>query len=230
MLRWVARYRIEGVEAARKEYRRIRSTHRGPLLICANHLTLIDSALVAWALGSSFTYLRDYAALPWNVPEAKNFAASYVQWITTYVMKCLPITRGGDRAEISRVLTEFSELLSWGEVGLVFPEAGRSRTGRIDVDLAAAGVGRIVNALPGCKVLCVYLRGRGQETFGDVPARGERFTVDLRFIAPKSEHRGLRGSREVSQQILGELADMERAHFAGLSRASRGHEGQRPES
>ena len=219
LLRGVGRYRIEGADEARAEYRRIRATHRGPLLICANHLTLIDSALVAWALGSPLSYLRDYASLPWNIPEAKNFAASFVQWATTYVMKCLPITRGGDRAEVSRVLVEFIELLSWGEVGLLFPEAGRSRTGRVDVEVAAAGVGRIVNALPGCKVLCVYLRGDHQETFSDMPAKGETFRVDLRFFEPKSEHRGLRGSRDVSQQILAELADMERRYFS-LSRRS----------
>ena len=52
LLRWGVGYKIANAEAARGEYRRIRAMHRGPLLICANHLTLVDSALVAWALGS----------------------------------------------------------------------------------------------------------------------------------------------------------------------------------
>ena len=42
----------------------------------------------------------------------------------------------------------------------------------------------------------------------------ERFTVGLRLVEPRSEHRGLRASREVSRQILAELADMEREYFA----------------
>ena len=213
LLEYAGGYRIANAAAAREEYRRIRATHRGPLVVCANHLTLIDSALIAWALGTTKTYLRDYGALPWNVPEARNFAASVLQRVTTYVMKCLPITRGGDRNEVSRVLSEFTHVLSWGEVGLVFPEGGRSRTGRIDVELAAAGVGRVVNGLAGCKVLCVYLRGDHQEAFSDYPVRGERFTVGLRLVEPRSDHRGLRASREVSRQILAELADMERQYF-----------------
>jgi len=212
-LRWVAGYTIEGVDAARREYRRIRAEPGGTLLICANHLTLIDSAIIAWALGSAGWYLVHYSSLPWNVPERRNFAVSLGQRVATYVMKCLPITRGGNRGEVARVLAEFAHLLSRGDVGLVFPEAGRSRTGRIDVDTATPGVGRIIRSLPGCRVLCVYLRGRHQETFSDYPERGERFDVALKLMEPKSEHEGLRGSRDVARQILAELGAMEQRYF-----------------
>jgi hypothetical protein len=215
-LRAVGRYSIDDVAVARGEYRRIfaqASTDGAPLLICANHLTLIDSFLIAWALGSAGWYLRHYAALPWNVPERTNFAVSLGQRTLTYVMKCLPITRGGNRADVARVLAEFAYVVSQGDVGLLFPEAGRSRTGRVDVDAAAVGVGRIIRSLPGCRVLCVYMRGRGQSTFSDYPARGERFRVALELIHPHTPHDGLRGSRDLARQVLGVLARMEQTYF-----------------
>ena len=34
-------------------------------------------------------------------------------------------------------------------------------------------MGRIVRAVPAARVLCVYLRGDAQQTWSDLPARGE---------------------------------------------------------
>jgi hypothetical protein len=215
LLEYYGGYRVDGMEEARREYQRIRAGSRQPLLICANHLTMVDSAIVAWALGSPGWYLLHYSSLPWNVPERKNFATSLVDQVASYVMKCLPITRGGPRGEVAQVLAEFAYLLAGGEVGLVFPEGGRSRTGRVDVEAAAAGVGRVVQSVPGCQVLCVYLRGEHQTTFSDLPAEGERFHLDLKLIEPRSEHRGLRGSRDVARTIVAELAAMEARYFDG---------------
>ena len=76
-LRGILGYRIEGQRAVRRAYRRIWRERTGPILICANHLTLIDSFLIGWALGSPALYLRHFAALPWNVPERRNFAGSH---------------------------------------------------------------------------------------------------------------------------------------------------------
>src|SRR5882724_5571872 len=163
-------WRIEGVAAARREYRTLRRS-AGPLLVCANHLTLVDSALIAWALGSPGWFLAHYAALPWNVPERQNFASSLVSRVLVYVMKCVPITRGGDRAEVGRVLACLVHLLERGDVVLIFPEGGRSRGGAVELDSAAYGVGRVIAELPGCRVLCVYLRGEHQDGCSDLPAR-----------------------------------------------------------
>ncbi len=213
LLRLVRGYRIEGVEEARAEYRRLRRESEAPLLVCANHLTMIDSALVAWALASPWAYLRDFAALPWNAPERTLFAASRVTRALTYALKCLPIERGGAREGVAGVLRAFAALLGRGEVGLLFPEGGRSRSGRVEVESAAYGVGRVVRAVPGCRVLCVYLRGERQEGHGVWPAWGDRLRVALSCIEPKSEHGGLRGSRDVARQITARLAAMEREHF-----------------
>jgi 1-acyl-sn-glycerol-3-phosphate acyltransferase len=128
-------------------------------------------------------------------------------------MKCVPIVRGSDRREVAAVLDRLGYLLARGEAVLIFPEGGRSRTGRVEVESAAYGVGRIANELPGCRVVCVYLRGEAQTTFGDLPPRGERFRVQVDAIEPRPQHAGVRGSVEVSRQILARLAELERRHF-----------------
>src|SRR5262249_49065389 len=121
--------------------------------------------------------------------------------------------RGGDRREVGRVLARITWLLARGEAGLMFPEGGRSRSGRVDTQASTYGVGRVVRALPRLRVLCVYLRGDSQATWWDARVRGERFRVRVEEIEPKSDHGGLRGSLEVSRQILAKLGDMEREHF-----------------
>jgi 1-acyl-sn-glycerol-3-phosphate acyltransferase len=215
VLRFVCGFRIGGVAEARARYRALRAGSRSPLLLCANHLTLVDSVLIAWALGSPAWYLLRFSSLPWNIPERRNFASSWWSRALIYVLKCLPITRGGDRREISGVLSRVSYLLEIGEVVLIFPEAGRSRSGRIDVEAAAWGVGRIVGSVAGCQVLCVYLRGDRQSQFSDLPARGQRFRVELALLEPKSDLKGLRRSMDLSRQIVTKLAEMEQRWLDG---------------
>jgi 1-acyl-sn-glycerol-3-phosphate acyltransferase len=207
VLRLALGYRIEGLRELRRQYREIRAADHAPLLICANHLTMIDSALIAWALGSPGWYLRHFSSLPWNVDSTP------LQRALAYAMKCLPISRGGIRRGVAEVLERLCEVLAAGEVGLVFPEGGRSRTGRVEEEAAAYGVGRVVRAVAGCRVLCVYLRGAHQEGYTAMPVRGERFRVTLRMVEPKSHHDGLRGSLDVARQIVRVLAEMEQRHF-----------------
>jgi hypothetical protein len=213
LMRFGLSWRIEGMAAARGYYRGLRRNRDGPLLVCANHLTLIDSALVAWALGSPAWFLAHYAALPWNVPERRNFADSLASRALVYLMKCVPVTRGGDRREVAAVLDRLVYLLDRGEAVLVFPEGGRSRSGRVELENATYGVGRMIGALDGCRVLCVYLRGEHQDGHSDVPPRGERFHVRLACIRPTSEQGGVRRARDLSQQVVCTLVDLERSHF-----------------
>jgi hypothetical protein len=213
VLRWWYGWRILDAKAARREFRRLRSESSAPLLICANHLTMIDSFLIAIALASPWWYVAHFGALPWNTPERENFSRTWWLRIGTYVMKCIPIERGGDRREIGRVFERFSYMLSRGDVGLIFPEGGRSRSGRVDVDASTYGVGRVVKALPGCRVLCVYLRGEGQTSYTDAPARGERFRLVFASLEPKAEHGGMRGSLAITKQILARLAALEKDWF-----------------
>ncbi len=212
LMRFGFGWRIDGMDDARRVYRDLRRSG-DPLLVCANHLTLVDSALVAWALGSPWWFLLHYAALPWNVPERQNFAASIVSRVLVYLMKCVPVTRGGDRTEIGRVLARLVRLLARGEVVLIFPEGGRSRSGAVEAESAAYGVGRVIAALPGCRVLCVYLRGERQEGFSDLPVRGDRFRVQVECLRPTSELKGMRRARDLAQQVTRTLTTLEQRHF-----------------
>jgi hypothetical protein len=217
LMRFALGWRVEPAEheAARREYSRIRRESKAPLLVCANHLTMFDSFVVGWALASPWTYLRDFGAMPWNTPEEVHFASTWWKRTLAYLYKCVPLKRGSDRSEVAKVLAKVGFLLARGQAVLVFPEGGRSRSGRVEVESAAYGVGRLVNSLPGCRVLCVYLRGEGQHTWSDLPRRGERFHVALALIEPKSDQRGLRGSLDVARQITAQLAEMERSYFDG---------------
>jgi hypothetical protein len=174
---------------------------------------MIDSALIAYALGSPLWYVLHFTSLPWNVPDRNTFAARPWQRALTYAYKCLPIERGGARAEVADTIARFVQLLRDGDVGLIFPEGGRSRSGRIEVENAAYGVGRIVKSVPGCRVLCVYLRGDAQHAYSGLPARGDTVRARIAWLEPKSDKRGLRGSLEVSRQIMSRLAELEREHF-----------------
>jgi hypothetical protein len=217
LLRCWLRLRFEGIAELRRAFRRFRSTSDAPLLVCGNHLTMIDSALIAYALGSPAWYLLHFASLPWNVPDRNTFAARPWQRALTYVYKCLPIERGGSRAQVAEALARFTHLLRRGEVGLIFPEGGRSRSGRVETENAAYGVGRIVRAVPSCRVLCVYLRGDAQHEYSGLPARGDRIRARIAWLEPKSDLRGLRGSLEVSRQILVRLSELEREHFDAVA-------------
>jgi 1-acyl-sn-glycerol-3-phosphate acyltransferase len=207
------RWRVVGAGELRRAYRQIREKSQAPLLICANHLTMLDSFVIGWALGGSWFYLTHFSSLPWNTPERVHFASTWWKRALTYVLKCVPLTRGSDRKEVAHVLEKVQHLLGSGDVVMVFPEGQRSRTARVELESAAYGVGRIVAAVPGCRVLCVYLRGDGQREMTDAPARGEVFRGRLALIEPKSDERGLRGSLDISRQIVGKLVELERDHF-----------------
>ena len=207
------RYKIADVGTVRARYRALRAQSDGPILVCANHLTLVDSFLIAWACGGIGYWLTHPDELPWNTPERMNFSKTWVHRALIYAAKCIPITRGGAREDVGDVLERVKHLMERGETALIFPEAGRSRSGRVEESSAAWGVGRIVGAHPNCRVLCVYARGRAQDTWGDFPAKGDTLDVSLTCIEPKSDAKGVRRSRDLAGQIIRQLMNMEAAHF-----------------
>jgi hypothetical protein len=214
-MRYGLGYRIQRLRHIRREFRRLRSEAPGPLVVCANHLTMIDSFLIAWALAPPWQYVLNFDLLPWNTPERANFASTWRNRVLAYFAKCIPISRGGNRAEVGAVLDRVTHLLSLGEIALLFPEGGRSRSGRVEPEDAAWGVGRIVGALPGCRVVCVYLRGEKQETWGALPEKGDEIYVDIECIEPKSDSRGVRRSRDFARQVIAQLVRMEQKYFDG---------------
>lgn len=213
LLRWRRGYRIERHAEIRRQFREI-TERKQPLLVCANHLTLIDSVILIWAFASLWRYAIDYRLFCWNLPAIEN-ARKHRSWrVITYLSKCLPIDRFGSAAHTGSVLAKICNLLRRGECAMLFPEGTRSRTGRIDLSAVTYGVGRILQEVPDCRVLCVYLRGKGQETFSNFPEPGEVFEIDLAVINPTSAHVGRRGARDLSHQIVEKLKAMEEQHFA----------------
>jgi len=215
VLRFVFGLRVENLAEIRARYRALRAQTNGPLLICANHLTMIDSFIIAWALANPWRYVFRFSELAWNTPERNNFGKTPIARTLIYLAKCIAITRGGARDEVAAVLARVIHLTQRGETAMIFPEGGRSRSGRVEVERAAWGVGRIVGAVDGCRVLCVYMRGEKQDTWSDFPAHGDRIHVDFVCIEPKSDARGVRRSRELSMQIVSQLRNLEQEFFDG---------------
>jgi 1-acyl-sn-glycerol-3-phosphate acyltransferase len=214
-LRFVLGYRIDDVVALRQQYRQLRDESDAPLLICPNHLTLIDSVIIASALVPWWRYLIHFDELPWNTPERRNFARTGVTRALVFIAKCIPLSRGGERSEVARVLERLGYLLNRGEVALVFPEGSRSRTGRVCSEAIAWGVGRVIASTPGCRVLCIYLRGDTQESWGSVPNMGDHFYIRMECFEPKSDYRGARRSRDLAGQVVARLSHMEGVYFDG---------------
>jgi len=214
LMRFGFRWRIRDAASSRARYTGLLAD-RKPLLVVANHLTMVDSALIAWGLGSALGHVWRYRGLPWNVPEQSRVESSWLWRLLAYLMKCVPVPRSGERLVVAQVLERLGHLMRSGEVVLMFPEGGRSRSGQIDAESLAHGVGRLIKEVRDCRVLCVYLRGDAQSTWSNLPAAGDTFTIATRLVEPRSSLRGLRASRDLAAQVVGHLADMERAYWAG---------------
>ena len=208
------RWRFHDTAASRAQYSSVLRGEARPLLIAANHLTMADSALIAWGLGSTLQHVVEYRGLPWNVPEQARVESSWVWRMLAYLMKCVPVPRGGDRKVVADVLKGLRHLMQRGEVVLMFPEGGRSRSGRVDTESVTYGVGRLIKELGSCRVLCVYLRGDRQRSWSNMPAAGDTFSIATRLIEPRTELRGMRGSRDLANQVLRQLVEMEEEYLA----------------
>ena len=79
----------------------------------------------------------------------------------------------------------------------------------------AWGVGRIISSTPGCRVLCIYVRGDTQETWGSIPNMGDRFYIAMECFEPKTDCRGARRSLDLVSQVVARLAHMEEVYFDG---------------
>jgi hypothetical protein len=185
-----------------------------PVLVCANHLTLIDSLVLIRALGSGLRYVFDQRRFAWNMPELRNLGSSPLTHAGVYLGKCLPVVRQGPQEQTARTLGKVTHLLQRRQWVMIFPEGTRSRSGRVDTQDFAYGVGKLVQDVPGTRVLCLYLRGRGQATFGNLPRKGETFDLLCDVLTPTSTATGMRGSRDISRAIVQRLAELEAVWFA----------------
>lgn len=207
-------YRIRNLDKVRRQWAELMENHKGPWLICGNHLTLIDSVIMIYALVSLGGHVMKFQRLPWNLPERANFQRSLFMTILCYLSKCIPVSRGGDREEMQATLAKCNYLLERQQIIMVFPEGRRSRTGRVDTENFSYGVGRFLQDHQDCRVLCVYLRGDAQATYGDLPRRGDTFTITMdAFMPGMPAGQGLRAQRDLAGQIVRRLAQMEEDYF-----------------
>jgi 1-acyl-sn-glycerol-3-phosphate acyltransferase len=230
----LAGYRIRDLKRIRREWKDLLREHRGPWLICANHLTMIDSLLLTYGLLSMKDHCLRFDMVPWNLPERANFHKHIVLRVLCYLAKCLPVSRGGDRDEMNRTLEICNHLVASNQFLLIFPEGGRSRTGRINQENYSYGVGRFIVEHADCRVLCVYLRGDHQDNYSNFPPRGDSFTMMIRPFTPaRSGLQGLRAQRDYAGQIIGQLSRMEEDYFTVYRKRHRrsdsvGESGQEP--
>lgn len=209
----IRRHRIVGLDAARRVYTRALATGR-PTLVCANHLTMVDSAFLHHGFGSIADYLRSFRRFAWNVPAVENFKGSRALRAITYLGKTIPIDRAGDAEHHKNVLDKMKHLVTHGEVVTIFPEGGRSRTGRVDPASVTYGIGQVLKDLDRPQVVCAYVRGEKQATFSTLPARGDTIHFYAEILEPTTKERGLRAARDLSRQVIAKLKAMEDAHFA----------------
>ncbi len=185
LLKYLRGYKVEDLAEIRRQFKAIWKDNNSPLIICANHLTFIDSAIIIWALGSNFWYALNYKAFTWNLPAGDFFKKKLRYHLTLYLTKCVFLHRDGTAAHKNAVLNLCRYLLMKGNVVLVFPEGQRSRTGMFDEERLRFGVGKIIASLEDARVLCIYLRSPQQESFSNYPPKQSCFKLKMKLIAPE---------------------------------------------
>lgn len=206
-------YRVRNLSNVRQKIQGLMEAHPGPWLICANHLTLIDSVIIVYAMIPIYRYMVHYKQLPWNVPEQMNFNRNIFVGLTCFLTKCIPIIRGGNRDAVKSSLAKCTFLLNKGENLMIFPEGTRSRSGRVNTEDFPYGVGRFVCCIPNCRVMTIYLRGESQKTYSNFPRHGETFTMTAEECRTETNLKGLRAQRDCARQIVNHLSKMEKDYF-----------------
>lgn len=206
-------YRIRHLAQTRAKWAKMmQEAGEGPTLVCLNHLTRIDSLIFQFAFMNPWKFAFNYRYLPWHVLELANIAFGPVR-LLCYLIKTIPIVRMGNRHQIRSVEERVKTLLLQGDFVLIFPEGKRSATGRVDTVEFQYGIGNILRDLPTCRVLCGYLRAENQKTKSNLPPFGSVIDVSFTLLHPKSELSGLRAARDLANQVVNKLADMENTYF-----------------
>lgn len=212
LMRTAGGYRVDNVRAIRRQFREIRRGNK-PLLICLNHLTFIDSAMLMWALAPVPWYFLHFRSFSWNLPAGDFFKKKFIYRVVAFFSKCVFIHRDGSKEHKTAILSVCRYLLSKGEVLSIFPEGKRSRSGRFEPDKVTFGAGKLVANLPECQVLCVYIRGDKQQGYSNYPPRGSRLSITMRLLEPHTERTGRDAYFDLTTQIASTLKEMENQYF-----------------
>jgi hypothetical protein len=154
------------------------------LLIASNHMTLIDSSLIQLCIleivGGTLGVLKNnFRPLLWNLPAVENIKllksqpGSKSKLFYKY-FRVLPINRN-DADESAKTLKEASNLISKGNIFVIFPEAGRTRRDQFNEDDMTPGAAKILldcekecGKLPG--LLTIYIRAEDQVGHSNLPS------------------------------------------------------------
>jgi 1-acyl-sn-glycerol-3-phosphate acyltransferase len=207
------RYRIRDWRRVRAEFAALVGDRRGPLLVCANHLTLVDSLIIQWALAPGWRLFVRPDWFFWNLPDKYNMSVNLFVRLLGYFGKCVLVRRKGPPEEVRQALDKVAFLLARGQSVLVFPEGGRSRVGRVDTENFMYGVGRMIQETPRARVVCVFARGVGQRVYTNFPRPGESFVVRMKRVELATTFKGMRADRDLATQVVRHLREMEREHF-----------------
>ena len=195
--------------------------HDGPVIWAANHLTLIDSFIIFWAV---FPWRKAANArlAPWSTPEYRNYyflggrlRRAAVRALM-YLCRCIPFLREGEDEASVRWREKVFEKCVWilrnGGSIFVYPEAGRSRSGWLEPRRPKDFLGRMALEAPAAKFLCVYLRGESQLYTTVYPARGESFRMYAELVPAVLP--GETNARQISQRLFNTLGELQRQWFA----------------
>ena len=207
-------YRVRDLKEIRHHCSAEFAKHKGGWIICSNHLTMIDSFVLSYAMFNLGQHVTHYKQLPWNLPEWNNYKNNILLTVLCYLSKCIPINRGGAREKMKEAMDKCAYLLRSGGTIMIFPEGKRSRTGRVDQEGFSYGVGRFIKNVENCNVMCIYLRGDRQDHYSVIPAWGEKFLMQIEIFTPQpAQGSELRVQREYAAQIIDRLVKMEENYF-----------------
>lgn len=216
LLRGLRSYRIVDHRRHRAFFSSLRKDlqkQNAPLLICANHLTMIDSVILQWAFADLNRYIFRFGDFAWNVPAREVFASRWYFRLIIYLAKCIPIDRAGGKEHHEEIMRRIEYILEMGDPFIIFPEGGRSRRGRFDIERLTYGIGRIIKDLPETRVLCVYLRSDRQHSYTALPPKGSAFDLEYSVIQPTTAEKGMRAERDLATQVGEEIVKLERQYF-----------------
>jgi phosphopantetheinyl transferase (holo-ACP synthase)/1-acyl-sn-glycerol-3-phosphate acyltransferase len=214
------RYKFKGLKEFRADIFGKLKDHNGPVIWTANHLTLIDSFLVFWAV---FPWRGTFRSrlIPWSIPEYRNYyhlggpVTKRLIRLSMYLCRSIPFLRKGDDAAAvqwrERVFEKCVWILRDGGAIFVYPEAGRARSGWFDSKRPKDFSGRLALDVPQAKFLCIYLRAENQLYTTACPDPGENFRMRGELIA--AVQNGEKTPREVAQRLFNEFGRLQGEWF-----------------
>ena len=169
----------------------------GPVIICANHLSFMDSLLLMVVL-----------------PRPVHFVgkAEYLDsWKTRRLFPAfgmIPIDRAsGARAMLA--LDAAGAVLDWGGVLVVYPEGTRSRDGRLH--RGYTGAARLA-IRRGCPIVAIGIRGTDSVMPPDTRVPRPRRTCSITLAEPIAVERtspvGRVAARALTEQVMRTIADI----------------------